>query len=127
MTGKQKLRKLADFLERKVKDSWFSLEVWGNDGFVERKCGTTACAAGWATVCFPRSGLSLRNSEICYKRKRRRKLVNMDAVQSFFDLDRKTASFVFLPLSYSESRGGRRSVARRLRQVANNEIEIPDD
>jgi hypothetical protein len=53
--------KLADFLETQIKDEWFDLRFFGTKGFNEKKCGSTTCAMGWATVCFPKSGLFLKD------------------------------------------------------------------
>ena len=59
MTTKEKLLKLAKFLEEEVQDPWFDLDKWATKGFTEKQCGSTACAVGWATACFPDSGLHL--------------------------------------------------------------------
>ena len=122
MTTKQKLLKLADFLEHKVKSRWFNLGSWSTPGFPEKKCGTTACAGGWATVCFPKSGLSLVSDEfndealeISYKG-----VLNMDAVEVFFGINEDTAEYLFAPDRYPSRRRGKKSVIRRLREVANN-------
>ena len=126
MTTKQKLLKLADFLEHKVKDHWFGMREWGTIGFTEKKCGTTACAAGWATVCFPESGLYLyedtyRGSDgsedglgISYTG-----LKHFEAVKAFFETDEETTNYLFNPVAYPINRRGRRSVIRRLRTTAN--------
>ena len=123
MTTKKKLLKLADFLEFKVKNRWFDLEYWADREFPEKKCGTAACAAGWATVCFPRSGLTLLPSvrfagggdlEVAYETLR-----GFDACMAFFKINRDEAEHLFDPDEYSEGRRGRMSVVRRLRTVAN--------
>ncbi len=124
MTTKQKLRKLADFLDNEVKDAWFDLGYWAKKGFLEKQCGTTACAAGWATVCFPKSGLTLcprsayhpRSEELVVSYGRARGIV---AVMEFFGFNGETARYLFLPSEYPHHRRGRRSVAKRLREVAN--------
>ncbi len=128
MTTKQKLLKLADFLEHKVKRGWFDLETWGTHGFPEKECGTTACAAGWATVCFPRSGLSLVPSsngyygqtlDICFKRTQSSpRIRGIKAVEKFFEIDADTAEYLFDPEEYP-ARRGKKSVIRRLREIAN--------
>jgi hypothetical protein len=53
---KQRLLKLAEFLRTKITDSQFDMFDWayGRGG-----CMTAGCALGWATVCFPNSGLRL--------------------------------------------------------------------
>ena len=102
MTTKAKLLKLADFLEQKVKDSWFDLGTWGDKGFPKKECGATACAAGWATVCFPRSGLTLlpnsyvEGLEIAYRRgDSGRYTRGFAAVMAFFEIDREAAEHLF--------------------------------
>ena len=138
MTTKQKLLKLADFLEHEVKNLWFNLETWSSIGFTEKECGTTACAAGWATVCFPRSGLSLvpneyhdDSLEIIFKRTRT--TAELDyfrgqyAVEAFFDIDSGTAKYLFDPGRYPLRQRCKKSVIRRLREIANNGRVIDDD
>lgn len=137
MTTKQKLLKLADFLEHKVKSPWFDMETWADRGFPEKKCGTTACAVGWATVCFPRSGLTLMKDdcedscddddlEIVYKRPGHDTLSNFEACTAFFDIDHGTADYLFAPDEYPKRRQGRMSVVRRLRAFVNKMTLITD-
>lgn len=117
---KQKLLKLADFLEHKVKSHWFNLDTWADAGFREKKCGTTACAMGWATVCFPRSlTLSHDTNAVVYRRPNRRDVSGFDASMEFFGISDYDAFRLFDPISYPENRQGRMSVVRRLRAFAN--------
>lgn len=46
----RRLMVLVEFLRHKVKPERFDYTRWASRGFGPRKCGTTACAAGWATV-----------------------------------------------------------------------------
>lgn len=126
-TTKRKLLKLADFLKTKVQSKWFNLDYWATAGFAEKECGTTACAVGWATVCFPRSGLRLVDDDgdddgwaddidIKYTY-RGEEFEGIDAAGKFFGIDDSTASYLFLPESYPEKRRGRKSVINRIREV----------
>ena len=137
MTAKKKLLKLADFLEHKVKSSWFDMDAWGTPGFTRKECGSVACAAGWATVCFPRSGLTLLPCDvlhndglfvdfrhdvelvIAYKRDHKRTLRGFATCRAFFEIDAETAGHLFDSSEYPARRQGRMSVVRRLRTVAN--------
>lgn len=53
-----RLLTLAWFLKTRVKDSNFDMAMWGHNpkgyriDLREHKCGTTACALGWATEVF---------------------------------------------------------------------------
>ena len=100
----RRLTKLADFLEKKVQDAWFNLGTWAGSGFTEKKCGTTACAAGWATVCFPRSGLELEpwighagTMLLTFGDE-----FGFSAVTKFFDLERDDAEHIFDPEMYED-------------------------
>lgn len=119
MTSSAKLVKLADFLEHQVKPSWFDLETWCSPGFKKRECGSTACALGWATVCFPRSGLHwTTEKQIALHVNDDHDYFNFSAAMKFFDLDEDTAQYLFQPDRYPFRRGGRLAVVRRLRRVA---------
>lgn len=113
---KAKLRKLAKFLRENVKDSWFDLDHWAEAGFEEKECGTTACAGGWATQAFPRSGLRLVYDEydhglleVEYKGEK-----GFDALASFFDISLSDSERLFFSGSYPPDHRGRRSVARAI-------------
>jgi len=63
-THKNRLTKLSDFLKTSFNkkgsrgklstDTDFHMGHWAQGGFKEQKCGTSACALGWATTLFPR-------------------------------------------------------------------------
>lgn len=123
--NKKRLLKLADFLEHKVKSSWFDLHSFATGGFRERKCGSTACALGWAPTCFPRSGLSLtRVSPILryvYKGSHR-SYGGFRAAEVFFGLSFQQVLYLFSPHKYRPKRGGRMSVVRRIRSLVKSGV-----
>src|SRR3982751_6952128 len=65
MKTSEKLNKLADFLENKVKDDNFNYATYGwrprtegqfaTQAPPQHNCGTTGCAAGWAQECFQKT------------------------------------------------------------------------
>ncbi len=116
MATKEKLLKLARFLIEEVKPEWFDLSNWADKGFSQKKCGTTACAAGWATVCFPRSGLKLRSGSLGSLEYRDE--LGFAAAMAFFGITRDEAYYLFDPVSYESPHNKRRNVAKRLREVA---------
>lgn len=48
MMNKERLLKLADFLETKVTDEHFDL----NEYWTDKSCGAVGCALGWSGICF---------------------------------------------------------------------------
>ena len=110
--AKTKLAKLADFLENEVKPEWFYLGTWASAGFAERKCGTTACAAGWATVAFPNQGFELKTEAITYKG-----YTSIEAVAAFFDINLHAAQFLFLPSHYLLGKREKKHVVQRIRTL----------
>lgn len=125
---KRKLLKLANFLERKVQEDWFNINVFAHSGFDKKECGTAACAAGWATQCFWFSGLRLKpadgNSEEMQLHYRDRE--GLRAVTEFFDLTHHEASYLFHPDYYPA--GGdttKQNVIARMRNFVENRGEMP--
>lgn len=70
-TQRKRLAKLADFLDTKVPRKRFVMSnffrpqgsFWGDSEAplsLSAECGTSACALGWATVCFPRTHPTVR-------------------------------------------------------------------
>ncbi len=114
--AKERLTILSDFLQNEVKPRWFHLASWATEGFIERKCGTTACAAGWATVAFPRQGLKLalvgKAHELSYKDN-----MGFHAAAAFFDIDYLTAIYLFAFSAYLPERRSKSYVIRRIREV----------
>lgn len=123
---KKKLLKLADFLAKKVKPSWFDIYSFASKGFTEKKCGTTACACGWATVCFPRSGLQLVDDTcddayafLSYKGEE-----DFVAAAKFFGITIDQSVFLFQP-SYDENSDSKKGTINRIRKFVKNNGEIP--
>ena len=121
---KKKLLKLADFLETKIPKrgwkNWFNLTEWAQAGWVEKECGTTACAMGWATICFPRSDLRLTIHELSYG-----KVVELQykgymgfcAAAKFFNIGENQAEFLFSEWAYLNEAGASPTVvAKRIRE-----------
>lgn len=114
-----RLLKLADFLETKVDPKRFNLKYWATTDYMPQSCGTTACAMGWATVCFPRSGLKILQStfsptiDLIYKKHN-----GWEAVEEFMDLSEMEATWLFDEQAYplTEPKTGPRAVAERIRQ-----------
>lgn len=93
--GRRRLRKLAEFLRTRVPRKRFDMGFFGDEGFAENKCGTSACALGWATVCFPRSGLRMKSvveedSILSFEGK-----TYLDAAETFFSLGPCDTNFLF--------------------------------
>jgi len=93
--NRRRLRKLAKFLKESVPKKRFKMSAWGDEGFAKNKCSTSACALGWATLCFPRSGLTMRyhggDLEIKYQGRR-----GTGAAGLFFGLSSDRACSIFL-------------------------------
>ncbi len=121
MTTKEKLLELARFLVEEVKPQWFDLSNWADKGFSQKKCGTTACAMGWATVCFPKSGLKLKLEDewgddllLVYKEH-----YGFEAAAAFFGLiSLNEAYYLFDPGGYNLRSNKKSNVAKRLREIA---------
>ena len=122
-----KLLRLADFLQNDVKDDWFNLNHFADWGFNEKKCGTTACALGWASQVPEWQGvITLVESKligevnVCYNDYR-----NFDAGEKFFDIDDEACSYLFYPAKYVDT--GKQAVIDRILFFVKNEGKIMDD
>lgn len=121
---KAKLLKLADFLEV-VPIKKFEMKEFRTGAYCDKdNCFTTACACGWATVCFPRSGLKpcdYRN--IVYTNKAKETFYGWYAVEQFFGLNEQQAYHLFREESYPEFQNKRKvtpkMVAKRIRKFVN--------
>lgn len=113
--AKRRLTKLADSLEHAVQTKWFNLYHWADEGFKVRKCGTTACALGWATVFFRE--LTLYCSKDFSPEVRFRGYEGFYAGAVFFDISSLCSWFLFDPCKYSRGHRGRMDVVRRIRSV----------
>jgi hypothetical protein len=124
--NKERLLRLADFLEREVPENRFDLAKWSNGDL--SLCGTTACACGWATTIpeFAEAGLKLERYE--HKLDDGEVLISrdivfgeftsFDAVTEFFDLpDHKDSSYLFYVDRYPNGeRTTKHDVVERIRQ-----------
>ena len=123
----KRLTQLADGLELSVKDEWFDLASWSTKGFKQKKCGTTACAMGWAVVIFPRSKLRLvdednGNSDIKYKG-----LHGFEAAAKFMYISESDAEYLFAPSAYPDEARERLHVVERIRDfVDSNGCHFPE-
>ncbi len=131
MTTAEKLLELARFLVEEVKPKWFDLRSWAEKGFPQKKCGTTACAGGWATVCFPKSGLKLSGflflesglklkavSDSGFLFLEYKGYNGFAAVAQFFGITFEQANHLFSPSSYNLRSNKKSNVAKRLRELA---------
>ncbi len=119
---RRKLRKLANFLETHVKPDWFDLDSFATRGFTKKECGSTACALGWATVCFPKSGLSLVEGEDNWMQFRfdHNSVSDFDfgAATNFFNITMSMALCLFDPEEYESAHSDKKEVIERLRSLA---------
>lgn len=142
---KERLLKLADFLENKVPNKHFNLSKIAVSGSVEFdqdlltkaingekiKCRAAACAVGWLPAVFPRSFewqktfslLSLRaEASIIHK-----KTKDSDAVaaSNFFGLTPHQCGYLFLPDNYRTMNPKKSTVVRRIRNFVESDGGIP--
>lgn len=96
---RRRLRKLAAFLESDyIKPKWFNMDVWATDGFKEKKCGTAACALGWATVIFRDLTLNKYDTPIYQGAS------DFEAGEKFFEISEEEAGYIFSSDSYRNPR-----------------------
>lgn len=133
---KQRLLKLADFLEALPRGK-FNLSIIANknhDGEEPsvKTCGTAACAIGWTPVVFPRActytySLFGDENELSVQSKASNK-VDFGFAEEFFGINDDESSYLFHPESYPRGRRGKKSVTARIRKfvagnVSKQEIE----
>lgn len=122
--GHKRLLKLADFLEKRVPSKRFNLNHFADWDFKPKKCGTTACALGWASVCFPKNimtcgnGIRLINTNYEYYR-------DFGAAEHFFQLTYEESSFLFDPNEYPITKKYRMYVVNRIRQFVKRQQKCP--
>lgn len=95
---RNRLRKLINFMKTEVKKEWFDFGVWADHGFEEQKCGTQACALGWATQLFPRH-MELYisdNNRSTLIRSLDKKCFGIEVAMNFFGLHQVDADYLFL-------------------------------
>ncbi len=113
-SGRQRLRKLADFLETEVKRGWFDLGTFATHGFTKKECGSTACALGWTPSAFPRSGTKLARVAGVFIFKFR-SLTGFTAGAKFYDIGLGDSLDLFSPSFYPQGKTGKAAVVRKIR------------
>lgn len=120
--NKERLLRLADFLEKDIPREKFNLDVWCSGEWYE--CGTTACACGWATQIpeFAEAGFKLIpfrcevdgeryfSSDLYFQES-----YGFDAVTDFFSIHRDSARYLFYNQSYPEDGRSLNDVVARIR------------
>ena len=109
---RNRLNKLADFLETEVPRKHFDMRTWRTGDYRARECGSAACAMGWAVELFPRNlGWDSFGDPLDKATGRD----GMGAAEAFFGLSPGEADSLFI------SRRGHRTpkqVAKNLRKAA---------
>jgi hypothetical protein len=103
---KERLLRLADLLDIVPADQ-FNLSHW--------KCGTTACAVGWACTIpeFQAEGLHLTDNDPVFG-----DFASWPAVRMFFELDKQDANHLFFVWDYpNRNRTTPAEVATRIREL----------
>ena len=107
MMETERLLKLADFIEEVVPENRFDMHhfLGTNDDFpeedihpdqLEAECGTSACAAGWATLLFKKEGLKLAQEPYGQMwNPAFEEYEGYDALSIFFNIDITDASCIF--------------------------------
>ena len=116
---KDRLLQVVRVLEDLPKEKKFSIGIWN-------KCGTVACAVGWAASdpWFNRRGLKiipfteeddlLHNSQGLQKKPVYKNLEEWEAIEVFFNLTDDEAGFLFAEYAYRDSR--KRNVIKRIKK-----------
>lgn len=119
--GKRRLLKLADFLETADLPGKFDMGSWSEEEESGRpKCGTAACAMGWATTIpsFRRAGLFLNE----YGEPEFEGHTESEAAAHFFSIAISQARDLFVMYEHSHTgMPARRSVARCIRHLIASE------
>lgn len=116
---KQKLSKLAQFLDKKVPADRFNLVEWW---IHTPGCGTVGCAVGWACQIpeFKKEGLKLLNNcSPCYN-----SLTSWSGVASFFNLNMEEATYLFLGSAYLYNKQKKTHVIKRIREFVKTNGKI---
>jgi hypothetical protein len=104
--NKERLSKLADFVEANAVDNKFSMRsFFSRDAHkaedLRNKCGTTACLAGWGCIIpeFNREGYSAVLYDVTHPEYGIVPTYNgkmmFDALENFFDLNAEQAQYLF--------------------------------
>lgn len=108
--GRQRLEKLAKLLYS-VPAEKFCMGSWMSGNL--NRCGSTACAIGWASTIFINDGLLLVRPEYhAVYRPAFKGVTNWRAVEMFFELPSREAQRLFGP----NQEIGPRQVAKRIKQ-----------
>lgn len=99
--NKERLLRLADFLEKEVPQQRFDMRyIFTNDVYsledLQHKCGTAACAMGWACVVpeFERDGLSFKRGYYA-GRVHYGEYTDFSAISEFFDISSEHSRHLF--------------------------------
>ncbi len=116
-----RLTTLADYLEKTIQPGWLYMGTWAEDGFDKQECGTTACAMGGATQCFP-DELELipgaREGESMDVRVRGTNYHGYAAAINFFEIPNSVAVRLFCPDYYEDYQlDDERAVIERIRNL----------
>lgn len=111
----ERLREWADLLDKTVPAN-LDMELW----FIEKPCGTYACAAGYACLhpAFIDSGLTLNVAGPVYKQYR-----YYEAIAHFFGITREDTETICHPDNYDvdmTAHEQRDEVVKRIRRVADS-------
>jgi len=125
-THKNRLAKLRDFLKTSFNakgtggklsiETDFEMDHFAQVGFKEKKCGTSACALGWATTVFPKHLRIVEVTDDDYDsevddlnlcstvrvQNIKTKAMDFDAGEEFFGLTVYQAEYLFEPNWYDE-------------------------
>ena len=117
---KNRLLKLADFLENKVPSKSFDLSLFVLGRLDKNECGSAGCALGWCPKVFPRSKWSYELNEwgdldLLYERK-----YPYAGAQLFFGISKEASSYLFDPSYYAVGHTGRKEVISRIRSFVRN-------
>jgi hypothetical protein len=120
--NKERLLRLADFLEKEVPAEQFNMERWAT-GEVGQ-CGTMACAFGWATKIpeFASAGLKLSltpfdddGREVLSGNVHFHDWCGFEAARLFFDISDTQASYLFYDGNYMDGARDIGDVVARIR------------
>jgi hypothetical protein len=134
--NRERLLRLADFLEKEVPDDQFDMGQWASKEALG-ECGTAGCALGWAT-CIPEmreAGLHLkmmtqdffgvRRNEVAVQLRGQEPVpynsiqTSLQSAKTCFELNNADATFLFLPENYPDEEISKDVVCGRIREVAN--------
>lgn len=113
--NRERLTKLAEFLDNMPEDGRFSLLTWVNGlRSINHPCGFVACAVGWATTIpeFREQGLCMSYNAPKFDGK-----TDWWAVEAFFEITHEQSRVLFAGDHYAAGHKGPKDVAQRIREV----------